>query len=145
MANQSDVNNQVTALKGSLAAATAAAGQVQSASGALQAATTSIPDHPALNLGTLVTALNSIADLLDALITATSTNLTTTTLRSAVAALGVSVDMTPIKSALQQAVQGAQSADQNTTAVNGALDVHSKMVSLLIDQSNFAGVITPQQ
>src|SRR5215471_7049079 len=98
MANQSDVNNQVTALKGSLAAATAAAGQVQSASGALQAATTSIPDHPALNLGTLVTALNSIADLLDALITATSTNLTTTTLRSAVAALGVSVDMTPIKS-----------------------------------------------
>lgn len=143
MPSQSDVNTAVTTMKASLATAQTAAGQVTSGTAALQAAIGSIADHPAIDVSALAALLLIIANLLDALITATSATVTTTALRAAIAALALNGDMTAVKAALNDVVSLAQSADHNTPAVNGALDVHSKLIALVVDQANYSGVTTP--
>lgn len=130
-------------MKASLATATTAAGQATSGTAALQSAIGGIPDHPTIDTSALAALLVIIANLIDALITATGATVTTTTLRAAISALTLNGDMTAAKAALNDVVSLAQSADHNSAAVNGALDVNSKLISLVVDQANYAGVTTP--
>jgi hypothetical protein len=138
MSLQDDVNEEVGLIHAKLESASAAAGQVESVDVDLSAEIAAIADEQAVDFGPVGIALTAVADAIDALGGDSSA------VRAAIAGLGSqSVNLAPVKEALEAAAEVMTSINENANLVATATTDHlagtASAVDLLIDQSNFSG------